>query len=267
MTIRNFDDLIASFEATQLFSPVKYGAVTQANLGYWNTSFVMAGSNLTLWTPPQGPISVCDGSTQGRIPVQDAAPGKQLHLARFLFSPSQAVGCYLMDRLVQALHLDGNIGSYQDVNTPDVPERAGNGEGAEIYVECWSQTGVTARSMAIDYTNSDGVSGRRAWTTIPASMRYSAAARAYLQPGDTGVRSIEGCFLQGGGTGLQGSLVLTISKRVVGVSNIAANSVSGVGPFSGGLPAIPNDSCLYFITNSASTTSPSFDTELAIVEG
>ena len=265
MAIDSLEKLVASFSTKQQTFPVKYGAANYAVTGYWNSSWITPGSHVG-GIPTAGAGQVCDGTTVGRINVDDAGSGNTLYLSKMIFSPTLAVGAYLMDRLVATSGLSGTAMAAQSVNSVALPARGGNGTGAELWLEWYVTTGSTARTATVTYTNSEGTSGRISSTTIPVSTRLTSCIRVPLMPGDRGVQSVQSVQLSGS-TGTTGNFGITIAKRIATVDNIVANSMAGLGPIGLNLPSIPNDNCLFFIVNSSATTSASYDTELTFVEG
>jgi hypothetical protein len=265
----SMDELLAAFDdSQQILAPAKYGATNQVSaIGQWASSWLMTGSYLPS-TPPGTPGEQCSRSTTGAIPFTAAGTGKALYLARFAFSPNQAVGVFLMDRLYHCHGLSGTVTTTQTVNngTVSLPARGGTGEGVELWLEWNTATGSTAVNATVSYTNQNGVSGRTGVVALTATMRARNAMRVPLQTGDTGVRSVESVTLSAT-TGTAGGFGVVLAKRVVTLPNSVANAVAGAGPFALGIPKIDPNACLFFIIPASATTSPSFDTELLFING
>lgn len=262
--ITTVDQLLAASATRQTFAPVKYGATNMSVAGYWRSSWIADGSYIAA-TPPSGSGEACGSSTLGRIPVADAQDGNTLHLSRFLFSPNQAVGCYLLDRLVHTSGLSGAVATQQAVNSVALPGRS-DGVGTELWLEWYVATGATTFVATVVYTNSDGTPGRVSQVPVPATFRATGALRAPLQAGDRGVLSVQSVTLSRS-SGTAGNFGITIAKRISSVSNMLANGLVGSGPIGLGLPVIPQGSCLYLINGTNSATSTTYDAELAFVEG
>lgn len=262
--ISNFDDLIESFNYAQTKAPTKFGAALSSVSGFWNSSWIMAGSYLAS-TPPSGSGAACDGSTVGRMPFNDAGGGRELYLSRFMFSPNQVIGAYLMDRQFHCSGLSGTSIVSQAINSVVLPTRAGNGDGNEMWVEVYTTLGATTRVLTITYTNSAGVPGRTATVTIPATARATTAYRVSLQSGDIGVESIQSAILSGS-TGTAGNFGIVLAKRIASLAGILANGMFAANAIALGLPKIEAGNCLFFYTNSVSTNSPTYDSELTVVE-
>ena len=264
MAISNFNDLIASFNYAQMRAPTKYGALTSAVVGLWNSSWLMSGSYLAP-IPPAGSGSACDGSTIGRVPFADATAGRSLYLTRFMFSPSQALGAYLMDRQWHCSGLSGTVLTAQPISSSQLPIRGGNGDGNEMWLEIYVALGATGRTLTVTYTNSSDAAGRSAVVVIPAAAKQTMGIRIPLQVGDTGVKSVQSAILSGT-TGTNGNFGIVLAKRITTIAGVVAGGMSVASGLDTGLPKIENNSCLYFITNSPATTSPNYDTEIVLVE-
>lgn len=263
--ITSLDGIVEAFQRKQIKTPAKYGAANSAVVGYWNSSWRMAGSYLAPAVPSTGSGDACDGTTPGRIPFDDPTSGRKLYLSRFLISASVAASAYIADRLVQTSGLSANISTLQNVNTVALPARAGNGEGVECWIECYSALG-TSQAYTITYTNSAGVGGRVVTVQIPATLRITSMVKVPLLAGDLGVRSVQSVQL-GATSGTVGNFGITLCKRITGIAQSVANVIAGSGVLDLGMPEIPSGSCLFFILTASVTSSPSFDAELTTIEG
>jgi len=262
--ITNFDELINSFNYAQTKAPTKFGGALGAVSGYWNSSWMMTGSYLAS-TPPSGSGAACDATTVGRVPFNNPGGSRDMYLSRFMFSPNQVIGAYLMDRQFHCSGLSGTTITSQTINSAALPARANGGEGNEMWVEIYTLLGATARTLTITYTNSDGTPGRTATVNLPASARPTSAYRVPLQSGDTGVESIQSAILSGS-TGTAGNFGLVLSKRIASLAGTLANGMFAANAFDLGLPKIEADNCLFLYTNAVSTNSPTYDVELTTVE-
>jgi hypothetical protein len=142
-------------------------------------------------------------------------------------------------------------------NTATLPRYT---DGAGVQVMAVSVAGRTGgQSFSINYTNSDGVSGRVSQTVIQNSVsvngsivtsdRASANARGPfipLQAGDTGVRSIESVTMNGADVGLF-SLVLVKPLAQLSLRGIDAPVEVNYLTDFGQLPRIEDDAYLNFI--------------------
>ncbi len=263
--ISNFDDLINSFNYAQTKAPTKFGAAVSALAGSWNSSWMMTGSYLPPSVPTSGSGVACDDTTVGRMPFNNPGGSRDMYLSRFMFSPSQVTGAYLMDRQFHCSGLSGTSIVSQAINSVALPTRAGTGEGNEMWVEIYTTLGATGRTLTISYTNSNGTPGRTASVALPVSARATTAYRVPLQSGDTGVQSVQSVILSGS-TGTAGNFGIVLAKRIASLAGVLANGMFAANALALGLPKIESGNCLFFYTNGVSTTSPTYDAELTTVE-
>lgn len=144
-----------------------------------------------------------DGIDTGPAPA-DAAMRKRLRTATLCPGATGGTRVFrFMDYCLYYPFVDGD-GGLQDLDN-SVPIPRYGGEGCQVMAVCQG-TGLATGAVQITYTNSDGVAGRQATTTLDLSVTpgvlssSQAAAVAHanpsgpfmaLQHGDTGVRSIE----------------------------------------------------------------------------
>lgn len=269
MPFASLDHLLQGFGTlTESFAPAKYGITNGTVVGYATSSWRMTGSYFPA-LPPSAPGEACSRNTLGAVPFSGPAAGRAVHLSRFSFSPNQAVGCILADRLYHQAGLSGTVTTAQTVNngTVTLPARAAGGAGVELWLEWYVTTGATVVNATVSYTNEQGVAGRTATvTSLPASTRGHTMIRVPLQSGDLGVRSVESVTLSAS-TAAAGNFGVTLLRRIAYLPNATANTVAQLGPIALGLPVIDPAACLFFVIPAASSTTPTFDAELYFVHG
>lgn len=217
--------------------------------------------------PPAGAGEACSGATLGALPFTPAGVGLDLYILSAAFWCTLATGGFLADRLVHTSGLSGTDVTAQAVNSVALPARATGGEDVQLWLECYTLLGATARQATISYTNQAGVAGRTAIThptAIPANMRAGSMVRAVLQQGDTGVRSVETVTLSGS-TGAVGNFGVTLLRPVMPIPGVAANSVTPFGPTETGLVVVDDDACLFAGIIGVGTGAGQFELNLALV--
>lgn len=265
MAITTHDDWINACNYQQQKAPTKFGQANGANNApYYGSSWIQPGSYQAS-TPTSGSGSVCDGTTHGRIPLNDAGGSRSLILNRLSVTSNLIAGFNLMDRYWHCSGLSGTATTVQSINSVPLPARAGTGDDCELWLEVYTTLGASSRTGTIVYTNSAGVPGRTGTVVIPTTARASAAFRCQLQAGDTGVESVQSIQLNLS-TGTTGNFGLVIAKRIASISAEALGATSAVTGLGLGLPEIPNDNCLYIINTSSSTSSTTYDFEIQTVE-
>lgn len=163
---------------------------------------------------------------------------------------------HLYDRVWSCSAMVGNVATAQTVvSFPTLTRPDANGEGLEIWIECYTATGSTASNVTVQYTNSAGVSGRNTVSTahitsMPANRMYQVP----LQSGDTGVRSIQSLTLSVS-TGTAGSIGVTLMRRLSSISSPVPNVGQTMDFTQLGLPQIYDNSAISFINQGTTITS------------
>ena len=147
-------------------------------------------------------------STDGGLNHGTSQSGYQKHLQRFLMMSNSATGLpmpfILCDYLMYYPFIDQSTNDEQLLENPVTLPRFTDGKGVQIMVVGTNASGGSLPRFVVNYTNSDGVSGRTS-----ATMRMNAATATgsivtstqgsqitscpfmALADGDSGVRSIE----------------------------------------------------------------------------
>lgn len=104
----------------------------------------------------------------------------------------------LVDRIIQNGGLSGTVVTAQNVNTPALPALripsgvSTDGRGLLWGLEWYVDTGVTAVTATISYTNQAGTAGRTTTIAVPVTCRAGRFMPiTALQAGDLSIRSIE----------------------------------------------------------------------------
>jgi hypothetical protein len=168
-----------------------------ANIGYSTHGVMSSGAfNSTL----NG--AVLTSPTVGELNLPDPG-GLEAYIAKAVMFNSQHTGGIFMlaDRIWQNGGMSVTALTPQLITTPSWPARddndSSNGEGVFLALEI--SVGPTATNtpvITVEYTNSDGVAGRTATTTMATAPRSTFGAWMFgLQAGDKGIRSIQSLTL------------------------------------------------------------------------
>lgn len=184
-------------------------AATAKAAGSLHSLWAVAGYPGAGGTPPTGSGEAPDNTEAGAMALSDAG---------FLDAPAAAGavagGLIIYDRLVHTSGLDGTVATAQTVNTTAITRPNANGEGVEIWIEIYTPTGTTPRTITASYTNELGVSGRTTpAVSLPASPVAGQLFVLPLQAGDRGVRSVQTVTLSGS-TGTAGDFGVTLVRRL-----------------------------------------------------
>lgn len=177
-------------------------------------------------------------------------------------NPGGTAGCAMI--LVDLLAVSGGLSAAatgdQTLNlpTPALPRYA-TGEGVHAAVVVFSGIGATATTMTATYTNQAGVGGRVTPAVQVGGSGFAligAAFRLPLQPGDTGIRSVESINLAAS-TGAAGNMGVVLYRPI---AMMMANDVEGPtlidiasGRMVGGLAQVLPGACLSMFTVMAVT--------------
>lgn len=210
----------------------------------------------------------------GCIPIKNPSVG-----ANYLTELQMAAGVNHSHLFFDVLWVNSGLSitttTAQSITTPTLPARdvngTTNGEGCMIALLCTAAVGLAAvaSNATVNYTNSDGVSGRTA--TLSAIVGSQAPATPVigtliwfnLAAGDKGVRSIEGITL--GTSWVSGSISLMITRDIATIGttipNVTAQKIIGT-------PGIRlyNNTCMLHGVLTSATTATFFSGELTIME-
>lgn len=268
MSIDNLAELQAAIERGQVldFSKVSSNGSTSRYQSYWRLGS-LPGVGVT---PPASPGQTLDRNSPGAFSIVPAAPGNDLYVAGLVLQASSlSIGTLVIaDRLVEVGGLNLNLLGPQAVNSVPIPARAGTGEGCGIWIDVVVRAGTTSTTAVVTYTNQDGVPGRVSEQSLALSAQQwpHAMCPVPLQPGDTGVRSVESVELSAA-TGA-GTFAVVILKRITEILTI--NSVvekQDTDFMKTGLAKFDSDAALQFLANATTTSTAAINGRLITAEG
>lgn len=236
----------------------------------------IAGAIFSMWRST-GPLSA-----QGAIPGAAAVPDSTTLGAQAAFTnpggadktylDDMSVSCtnagrvILVDRLIHNGNLSGTVTTAQAVNTPALPAtRAGNttGVGLEWYLEWYTDTGATAVTATVTYTNQAGTAGRTTTVSLTATMRAGRILPITPQAGDTAIQSIQSVTLSAT-TGTAGAFGVSCYRRLkdftVPTANVGVDTTAN-------LVEIINSACLAVLVECSTTTTGDVRGVMSLVQG
>ena len=237
-----------------------------------------AGQLHSLWRsngfPSQGAIptsaAYCDDTLTGSWGLPD--PGSlQQYIGKFSGSSSVIGQLILMDRLSHMGGLNGTLTTSQAVNldivTPAAQVRCGaDGTGVLWCLEWYTDTGSTAVTATITYTNQDNVSGRTTTVSLAATRRASTLLPILPNTSDLRIKSIQSVTLSAT-TGTAGNFGVTAMVRqiecpipIVGVGAVLDYAQTG-------LEKIAQTSCLFLVVLCSSTTTGNILGSFEVIQG
>lgn len=269
MAITTMDDLISSLPGERIWWYKRQLKVAPTGLGYqslWTSpGFPGAGA-----VPGSAAGSAPTSATNGAIPFTNPGGGNLTYLSEAHMASTASTAdipvFILYDRLVHTDSLDGTVTTAQTVNSAAITRPDANGEGAECWLEIYTDVGNTTRTATITYTNSSGTGSRTGTTTLPTNTADATTMYPFtLQSGDTGVKSVQSLQLSGT-TGAAGAFGITLLRRIAYFSPVfSAKRKRDL--FDLGLPQIYDSACLsLMMLSSASTIAAQFGS-LALIQG
>lgn len=211
---------------------------------------------------------ICDNTTIGAIPINNATGGRTLRLLGFessLYSPGVII---LYDRLAD---MGGLAANNTGINYFTLtPTRNVTGIGNEIWVEITTQIGTTTTSIVVTYENENGVTNTTPPTLIggTGNREEGRVIRLPLAAGDKGVKKVIASQLNGS-TGTAGGFTVLIANPITMSLNEQTGSASFRDFVTGTpvMPAIENNSCLTLAALCGSNNSLRGMFALHIIEG
>lgn len=197
------------------------------------------------------------------------SPSGTRYLAKIAMTSAQAGALHVYDRVWSCSGFSGTVTSAQPVTGfPTLTRPDSNGTGLEIWIECYSATGgSTQANVAVQYTNSSGVSGRNTVSvTHISSMPANRLYPVILQSGDTGVRSIQSITISAS-TGSTGDLGVTLLKRIATIPLTSPNIPSALDFAACGMPIVLPNTAVNFIHQGTTTSSGTVLGSLVFIEG
>lgn len=221
------------------------------------------------------------GSGNGGIYPGNFVTGSTKHLLRWqMLSIAASIPnyVYLNDYLMFYPLIDCDNVDQQDMINTDTLPRYTSGDGVRIVLIVTAPMALTA-SVTINYTNSDGVSGRTSTANVIPGLAIGVCASGSgtslggagqaspfwpLASGDKGVRSIESItFAAGAGGFMCAALVKPIAQTTILETNVPTEKMFGFENQM--LPEIKEGAYLNLLVQSGSTTTGNFRGEMIFV--
>ena len=257
MAVTSMDDIASGLSNSQQFNFFLPSATNVAG-GWINLNRAVT----TSFGQQAVPTSYASGGTlhddsqvgfpTGKNPTAPALS----YLAQIKATFATAGTLHIYDKVWSCSAMSGIVATAQTVvSFPTLTRPDANGDGLEIWIECYTATGSTASNVTVQYTNSAGVSGRNTVSTahitsMPANRMYQVP----LQSGDTGVKSIQSVTLSVS-TGTAGSFGVSLMRRLSSMSAVVPNVGQTMDFTQLGLPQIYDNAALTFVNQGTTTSS------------
>lgn len=254
MAIQSFDNLIKGLAASGA-SPFYKGSLSAQLAGVFGSGYRASG------VPTQGTIpttaAIPTKNDPGCFKLPTIGAGESIYLARVDLTAANISNWVIADRLA---HMGGMSGVVTTAQTADLsiatPAADGRcdvtGEDVDWFLEWYTATGATAVTATVAYTDAND-QAQTTTVSLPASV---GAGRLYqiLPSTSAAIKSIQSVTLSAT-TATAGNFGVTAYKRYCGFTVPVANT-GVVLDFGGtGLPIIPPNAYIQFITLCTTTTS------------
>lgn len=239
----------------------------------------VAGEIHSLWNingyPSKGvtptDASVCIDNTVGSWVLPTIEPGNKLYLVKVSGSSSSTGQLLVFDRLCHMGGLNGTLTTEQNVNL-DISEPASQGrcesDGAGVLwaAEWYADTGGTARTLTVTYTNQDDVSGRTTTISLKATCRNGYVIPIIPNDSDLRIKSIQSVQLNGT-TGAAGNFGITARKRIAEIP-IPIIGVGGLADYADlALPELVGEECLELLYVCGATSTGQILGSMETIQG
>lgn len=198
-----------------------------------------------------------------------------LRVGRFEMGSATSAGAVfiLCDRLSHQGGLNGTTTGAQTTNLATAAlTRYTSGAGVMAALEIYTAVGATTVDATVSYTNTTPTSGRTSKAIAFGGTGYSTAARILpiaLQPGDTGVTSVESVTLSAS-TLTVGNFGVTLFRPLIAFPypvnvglNLTYDPMVNLGAC---MPQIQSNACLFWIMCSNTGTGSNMAGELTLIE-
>ena len=264
MAVATQDGLVAAMASA---IPYSYQRSSIANM--------VAGNLCSMWrangSPLQGAIpstaATCNSSLTGCVPYNNPGSPNLTYLGQFTLQNSLACAAILFDRLAHMGGLSGTVTTAQtvSVSTPASRGVLSDFSNVEWYLEWYTDTGSTAVTATVTYTNQGSTSGKTTTVAMAATVRTGTLLRITPAAGDT-IQSIQSVTLSAT-TGTVGSFGVTCCIRLAEVPLSNPYLVTTLDAFNLGLPRIYDNSCLVWAVLCSTTSTGIIQGRIRLAQG
>lgn len=238
----------------------------------------IAGQGISLWEyegcPSHGAVPSTtfanpDNTTQGGLQQADPSGGRQLWLlsANAMISAGGKIVAY--DRLLTKSGLDATVTSAQNINggSNATITRYTNGVGNEIWLEIYTQIGVTATTITVSYVNQAGATKTSTARVFGGTNAREAQRflRVPLAAGDTGVQAVISVTVLVT-TGTAGNFGIIIAHPLVSIPCGLSYTAIQSSYLDGSMPEILTDCCLALALFQSTTVAGIIESDFVMAE-
>ena len=271
MTITTRDELINALANNSSRIVVDKASVGSTAAGQFFSLWIATGAPGTGSAPTSAVVPT--NTTAGAVFFTNQTAPATSYLA--WFAVTMAVGTQSLeihDRLAHMGGLSGTVttaqGALSLVTTDPGADRIGDANYSDVqwWLEWYASTGGGAVNATVAVTYDDNSTGNLAVIALAATMRTSRLVPLISAVAGRFIKAVNSVTLSAT-TGTAGNFGITATRQRSIVASYVANKGENYDWAQLGLPEIPNNSCLMFIVNCASTTSGSIRAQGKIAHG
>ncbi|MGL5909810.1 MAG: hypothetical protein ACRCZP_07405 [Phycicoccus sp.] len=271
MAITNDAQLVAAVAAGQPVAISKTASAT-AVASQWTSLLDVAGSpgagSLAIGNTAAGVVPT--DATAGYPTINAFAGGATGYLAGIDWANTVACRLALFDRLWNAGSINANaLATTTFTGQPSYLGRSptSDGLGVELWLEINTAISATATTVAVNYTNEAGTSGRVAATVSINGLGNRRMVQLALQSGDRGVRSVDGAVV-GGTVATAGTFNVVAARRLFRTARVRSANDGDTRGWDGTLLAqVYADSALWLAVAPDSTATGVPEVTATIING
>ena len=217
-----------------------------------------------------GAAATCTSGLTGSWSLPAATVGNKLYVAKMSASNNVQAQVLLVDRLAHMGGLSGVLATAQTVNldvaTPAAAGRCdADGAGVLWGLEWYTDTGATAVTATVTYTNDLDVPGRTTTVALAATRRASTFLPIMPNSSDARIKSIQSVTLSAT-TATAGSFGVTAIRRVAELPL----QIAGVGALADfaalALPGLVGSECLALYEMCATTSTGNLMGSMEVID-
>lgn len=241
----------------------------------------LAGGVTSLWRatgtpgqgaiPPTSPVQYHTKNDTGAFSFTNPTAPEESYIARmFALSSNTATDIQIHDRLASmgtlAANSTSNWNVFIDMQNVVNQDRLGSADYGDVqwWLEWYADTGGTAVTATVSYTNAAGTPNRTTTVALAATMRAGRMLPIIGQGGEF-IRSVENVQLSAS-TGVAGNFGVTATRGYTSMSLGLANGGTVYDWQMLGLPNIADDACLQIVMYPGATTSGNLLGSAALIQ-
>lgn len=238
----------------QPFIPFGKGSQTSAGAGFLHSLWKAGGGPSPGANPPAFNTSgyVPTKDTAGAFPVTNPASGNAYPGVIWCWGATPGMLIFY-DRVWACSGFSTVSTSLQTITNQSDAGRYSTFDGIEPWLEIYTQTGTTAATWTVTYTNQSNVGSHTATYAHPASAEIvGKMIPLALQSGDNGVRSVQS-FQCSVSSGTAGDVGITLLRKLCAIP-IRAEGMT-MDAFQLGLERRLDDACVAMQVGCSTTTT------------